>query len=146
MLILATVLGLMLPGSGRADGLDLDRYRGKVVVVDFWASWCAPCRRSFPWLNEIQAKYRDRVVVIGVNVDRSQADAAQFLRDVPATFPVIYDPEGKLAARYEVPGMPSSYIFDAQGKLVARHIGFRNSDIEEREQELRRLLSPAAKP
>jgi thiol-disulfide isomerase/thioredoxin len=83
--------------SSRADSLELERYRGKIVVVDFWASWCAPCRRSFPWLNEIQAKYRDRVVVIGVNVDREQADAAQFLRDVPAKFPVIYDPAGELA-------------------------------------------------
>jgi thiol-disulfide isomerase/thioredoxin len=141
--MLAASLGLALPGSSRAEGLDLDRYRGKVVVVDFWASWCVPCRRSFPWLNEIQAKYRDRVVVIGVNVDRNQADAAQFLRDVPATFPMVYDPDGKLAARYEVPGMPSSFIFDAQGKLVARHIGFRNSEMAEREQELQRLLAGA---
>jgi cytochrome c biogenesis protein CcmG, thiol:disulfide interchange protein DsbE len=146
LLILASLLGLTLPASSHADGLDLDQYRGKIVVVDFWASWCAPCRRSFPWLNEIQARYRDRVVVIGVNVDRDQADAAQFLRDVPATFPVIYDPEGKLAARYEVPGMPSSFIFDAQGKLVARHIGFRSSEIEEREQELRQLLPAATNP
>jgi peroxiredoxin len=86
------------------------------------------------------------VVVIGVNVDRNRADAAQFLRDVPATFSVIYDPDGELAARYEVPGMPSSFIFDTQGKLVARHIGFRNSEIEEREQELRQLLPSATNP
>jgi len=145
LLVLGALLGLVLPGSGHAAGLDLEQYRGKIVVVDFWASWCVPCRRSFPWLNQIQSKYRDRVVVIGVNVDRNQADAAQFLRDVPATFPVIYDPEGELAARYEVPGMPSSYIFDAQGNLVARHIGFRNADIEEREQELQRLLPNAIK-
>lgn len=145
MLLLATLFSLALPGRSQADGLDLDRYRGKVVVVDFWASWCVPCRRSFPWLNDIQSKYRDRVVVIGVNVDRNQADAAQFLRDVPAAFPMIYDPEGKLAARYEVPGMPSSFIFDAQGKLVAKHIGFRSSDSEAREQELRALLPAAAK-
>lgn len=144
MLLLAALLGLALPGSSHAEGIDLDQYRGKVVVVDFWASWCAPCRRSFPWLNQIQSKYRDRVVVIGVNVDRNQADAAQFLRDVPATFPMIYDPDGKLAAHYEVPGMPSSFIFDSQGKLVARHIGFRSADSEAREQELRELLPPAA--
>lgn len=142
--MLSALLGLALPGLSRADGLDLDQYRGKVVVVDFWASWCAPCRRSFPWLNEIQSKYRDRVVVIGVNVDRNQAEAAQFLRDVPATFSMIYDPDGKLAAHYDVPGMPTSFIFDAQGKLVAKHIGFRSSDIAAREQELRELLPAGA--
>lgn len=142
--MLTVLLGLALPGHSHAEGLDLDRYRGKVVVVDFWASWCTPCRRSFPWLNEIQSKYRDQVVVIGVNVDRNQADAAQFLRDVPATFSMIYDPAGKLASHYEVPGMPSSFIFDAQGKLVARHIGFRSTDSEAREQEIRELLSHTA--
>jgi cytochrome c biogenesis protein CcmG, thiol:disulfide interchange protein DsbE len=146
LLIVTALLGMALPGSGRADGLNLGQYRGKVVVLDFWASWCAPCRRSFPWLNEIQAKYRDRLVVIGVNVDRNRADAAQFLREVPATFSVIYDPDGELATRYDVPGMPSSFIFDAQGNLVAKHIGFRSSEIEEREHELRRLLPSATNP
>jgi YD repeat-containing protein len=144
--MLAALLPLALPGLSRAEGLDLERYRGKVVVVDFWASWCVPCRRSFPWLNEIQTKYRDQVIVIGVNVDRNQADAAQFLRDVPATFAMIYDPEGKLASHYEVPGMPSSFVFDAQGKLVARHIGFRSSELDAREQELRQLLPHTANP
>src|SRR4051812_16001142 len=92
-------LALTATAADTAGALDLARYRGKVVLVDFWASWCEPCRHSFPWLNAMQAKYADRgLVVIGVNVDRERADADRFLRDVPAKFQIVYDPEGTLAA------------------------------------------------
>lgn len=129
-----------------ADELHLDRFRGKVVLVDFWASWCVPCRHSFPWLNAMQAKYADRgLVVIGVNVDREQADAQRFLREVPAGFEMVYDPDGSLATQYEVPGMPSSYVFDSAGKLISRHIGFKDAARAEREAEIEKLL-PASKP
>lgn len=124
------------------DELDLARFRGKVVLVDFWASWCAPCRQSFPWLNEIYAKYRDRgLVVIGVNVDRERAEAERFLKQTPADFEILYDPDGSLATRYQVPGMPSSYLFGRDGQSAGVHIGFRNNTREEREAELERLLS-----
>lgn len=76
--------------------------------MDFWASWCEPCRVSFPWLNEMQAKYGERLVVIGVNVDRERADASRLLTQAPAQFHIMYDPESKLASSYEVMGMPSS--------------------------------------
>ena len=125
-----------------ADGFDLSHYRGKVVVVDFWASWCEPCRHSFPWLNEMQARYADRgLVVIGINVDRTQAEAARFLRDVPARFSIIYDPSGTIAEQYDVPGMPSSFVFGPDGEMVARHIGFREGLRNEREAELQQLLT-----
>ncbi|HEY0938567.1 MAG TPA: TlpA disulfide reductase family protein [Steroidobacter sp.] len=128
-----------------ADRLDLDRWRGKVVIVDFWASWCAPCRQSFPWLNQMQAKYRDRgLVVIGVNVDRERAEAQRFLEQTPAEFQIVYDPDGSLAARYQVPGMPSSYLIGRDGQQVGVHIGFRNGMREQREAELERLLSDSA--
>lgn len=124
--------------------LHLDRFRGKVVLVDFWASWCAPCRQSFPWLNAMQAKYADRgLVVIGINVDREHADAQHFLLEVPASFEILYDPSGSLAAQYEVPGMPSSYVFDPTGKLIGKHIGFRNASRAEREAEIEKLLAAA---
>lgn len=127
------------------DPLDLARLKGKVVVIDFWASWCAPCRQSFPWLNEMQAKYRDRgLVVIGVNVDRERAEAEGFLRKTPAGFSIVYDPDGALASRYQVPGMPSSYVIGRDGQQVGVHIGFRQGMREEREAELERLLSSAA--
>jgi thiol-disulfide isomerase/thioredoxin len=124
-----------------ADGLDLSRYRGKVVLLDFWASWCEPCRHSFPWLNALQAKFADRgLVIIGVNVDRDRAAADRFLHEVPAGFQIIYDPAGTLAARYDLPGMPVSYVIGPQGDIVARHIGFRSGLRAEREAEVQKLL------
>lgn len=130
-----------MPGNA-AESLDLAAHRGKVVLVDFWASWCEPCRHSFPWLNEMQAKYGDRLVVIGVNVDRERAAANRFLSQVPAHFQIVYDPSGDLAAEYGVMGMPSSYVFDTSGALVDKHIGFRKALREERESQLRELLTP----
>jgi len=121
--------------------LDLADYKGRVVVVDFWASWCAPCRRSIPWLNQMRARYGDRgLVVIGVNVDKDASDAARFLKDVPIEFEVVYDPEGVLAERFAVEGMPSSYVYSRDGELVARHLGFQNARRPEYEALLGGLL------
>ena len=125
-----------------SDSLDLSKYRGQVVLLDFWASWCEPCRQSFPWLNEMRAKYADRgLVVIGINVDGDRADAARFLSEVPANFPIVYDPNGKLATKYDLPGMPSSFVVGPNGVVVARHIGFRDNLRAAREAELQKLLS-----
>lgn len=142
---LALLAGLLAAvTASAADTLDLARYRGKVVLVDFWASWCAPCRKSFPWLNEMQRKYGERgLVVIGVNVDSTRSAAEAFLRDVPSQFQIIYDPTGALATQYQVPGMPSSFVFGPDGKLVSNHIGFQQGARDEREAELQQLLSTA---
>lgn len=128
-------------GSADTSVLDLDAYSGKVVVVDFWASWCVPCRRSFPWLNEMQARYADAgLVIIGVNVDASADDAHQFLDEVPADFDVRFDPAGDIARDFEVIAMPSTYVFDRSGALQARHLGFKISDRDDYERTLRELL------
>jgi len=143
MLLLA---GIPLSWAGASEGpvesLNLDAYRGKVVLVDFWASWCVPCRESFPWLNAMQAKYGDRgLVIIGVNLDHERTDAERFLKDFPARFDILYDPAGALATQYEVPGMPSSYVFGPDGRLINKHIGFRVAARDEREAELQSLLA-----
>ena len=144
--ILVAAFAWAAPATLAADDpLDLARLKGKVVVIDFWASWCVPCRQSFPWLNEMQAKYRDRgLVIIGVNVDRERVEAERFLQQTPADFKIVYDPEGNLAARYQVPRMPSSYVIGPDGQQAGVHIGFRSGMREEREAELERLLANAS--
>jgi len=126
----------------QAAEFDLSNYQGKVVVLDFWASWCVPCRRSFPWLNSMQEKFSDDgLVVIGVNVDAEPADAQNFLQEVPARFQLVSDHAGDLARRYEVIAMPSSYVFDREGKLITKHLGFKVKQESEYEEILVRALA-----
>ena len=116
------------------ESLDLEALKGKVVVVDFWASWCVPCRRSFPWLNSMQAKYKDRgLVIIGVNLDNDREAADRFLEDYPADFRVLFDPDGALARQHEVIAMPSSLVFGRSGELRNHHNGFRVKQQDEYE-------------
>jgi cytochrome c biogenesis protein CcmG/thiol:disulfide interchange protein DsbE len=133
---------LSAPSFAAEATLDLRKHRGKVVVVDFWASWCVPCRRSFPWLNAMRQKYGDRgLVIVGVNVDRERRDADGFLAETPATFDIVFDPAGHLPKEYGVMGMPSSFVFDREGRLVARHVGFQNGKRDEYESVLRNALN-----
>jgi thiol-disulfide isomerase/thioredoxin len=128
--------------AANAPSLDLSAHRGKIVVVDFWASWCVPCRRSIPWLNAMQSKYGDQgLVVIGINVDAERAEAERFLAETPAQFQIVYDPEGRLPKELGVVGMPSSFIFDRTGRLVTKHVGFQNGKRDEYEQFLHRALN-----
>jgi cytochrome c biogenesis protein CcmG, thiol:disulfide interchange protein DsbE len=134
----------VLAADTSSGGLQLGAYAGKIVVVDFWASWCQPCRRSFPWLNEMQSRYADRgLVVLGVNTDADPADADRFLHQVPARFHIQRDPDGALATHYHLPGMPVSLIFGPTGQLLQTHVGFRDADRAAREAELVSFLNGA---
>lgn len=104
-------------------------YRGKLVYLDFWASWCGPCKRSFPWMNAMQARYAAQgLQVIAVNVDTSSADAERFLAVTPASFVIAFDPVGTTPRAYAIKGMPSSVLIDAAGRIVHRHAGFSDGD------------------
>lgn len=142
--LLALVLASLALSAGATDKpatLDLAPYRGKVVLIDFWASWCEPCRDSIPWLNAMQEKYGGQgLVVIGVNVDRERAEADRFLRDIPARFAIVYDPRGEIATRYDLPGLPVSYLVGPGGELVARHVGFQSGRRADREAQLLKNL------
>ena len=121
--------------------LTLADLKGKVVYLDFWASWCPPCRKSFPWMNEMERRYGDKgLSVVAVNLDKRHNLAKKFLNEVPAKFTVAYDPQGKVAESYHVPGMPSSFIIDRFGKIQAVHIGFRDEDTTDLEETLRSTL------
>ena len=116
--------------------------RGRVVYVDFWASWCAPCRRSFPWMNALQARYGgDGLSIVGINVDKRREDAERFLRDTPASFTVVYDAKGATPAAYDVKGMPSAYLVDRKGNVVAIEEGFHDERRDDVEAQIRALLA-----
>ena len=144
---------LSLPASVRAaEVLDsasfsLSQFAGaKVIYLDFWASWCVPCRHSFPWLNAMQHKYgKYGLVIVGINVDPDPADAHKFLRKYPADFPLVMDPKGELAEKWKLQGMPSAVILDPQGHELHRHIGFRSDHAGDYEQIVRKLLADAEK-
>ncbi|MFN8178992.1 MAG: TlpA disulfide reductase family protein [bacterium] len=137
------------PDSARAAVaplLDLDSLHGKVVYLDFWASWCGPCAKSFPWLSQIQSRFGEQgLVVIGVNVDRERKLADGFLEKHSPGFRIVYDPEGKLARQYDLKGMPSSFLIDRDGKRRSAHVGFREDDIPALEDQIRGLLKEGVK-
>jgi cytochrome c biogenesis protein CcmG/thiol:disulfide interchange protein DsbE len=124
-----------------AANLDLSSYAGKIVWLDFWASWCVPCRRSFPWLNQMLAEYGDQgFVVVGVNLDKDPQLAREFLADTPAQFPIVYDPNGELATRFGVIGMPSSFLVGRDGQVITEHVGFKRNLVGDYEVLLREAL------
>jgi thiol-disulfide isomerase/thioredoxin len=131
--------------SPAAPSLDLAPHRGRVVIVDFWASWCKPCRQSSPWLNSLRTRYGPSgLTIIGVNVDADRHDAERFLRDVPIDFEVLFDPDGNIARQFKVKAMPMSYVIDRSGKLVETHMGFREAKEAETEASIKALLDAPA--
>jgi cytochrome c biogenesis protein CcmG/thiol:disulfide interchange protein DsbE len=128
LILAAASIAILAPVAelSAAKPVDLDEYKGKVVILDFWASWCVPCRRSFPWLNEMHDKYAaDGLVVIGVNLDNDTTDARQFLDEFPPKFSIVYDVTKDLAREYGVVAMPSSYVIGRDGTVHERHLGFK---------------------
>jgi cytochrome c biogenesis protein CcmG/thiol:disulfide interchange protein DsbE len=120
--------------------LDMAQFSGKYLYLDFWASWCAPCQHSFPWMNEMQAKYGGQgLVVLAVNLDEKREDADKFLARVPAKFRIAFDPKGELATRYDVQAMPSSFFIGPNGKVIFKHAGFR----EQQRSELEKAVASA---
>lgn len=120
----------------------LAQHHGQVVYLDFWASWCGPCRKSFPWMNDMQQKYRQQgFTIISVNLDVNKALAEKFLLENPANFSVIYDPEGYIAQRFKIKGMPSSLLIDRKGQVQHAHSGFFSDKVELYEAQLTAQLA-----
>ncbi|MDH3327073.1 MAG: TlpA family protein disulfide reductase [Gammaproteobacteria bacterium] len=119
----------------------LSKLKGKVVYVDFWASWCAPCRKSFPWMNNMHARYKAKgLKIIAISLDSDRKVTKKFLRDNPALFTVAYDSDGKVADKYGVQVMPTSYLIGRNGELLATHKGFRKKHADAIEAEIKKAL------
>jgi thiol-disulfide isomerase/thioredoxin len=119
----------------------LEPYSGKLVYLDFWASWCGPCKLSFPFMHAITAKYSAKELsVVTVNLDRSRASAEKFLHDVNSSLPVIFDQEGQIAKQFGVADMPTSYLIDRNGEIRFIHKGFYTDRRAEYEAHVDQLL------
>jgi peroxiredoxin len=127
--------------------LDLPSYRGKVVYMDFWASWCPPCRTSFPLLNALHNELQGRgFEVIAVNVDENREDLMHFIEQVPVDFTIAADPDGECPQAYDVVAMPSSYLIDKQGIIRYVHHGFHKKDIGAIRELVLALLAEPPRP
>ena len=128
-----------------ARQVSLASMRGDVVYVDFWASWCGPCRQSMPLLDGFQKRFGARGLrVIGVNKDVSAADAQRFLRSVPVGFTLVQDAGDALARAFDVKAMPSGYLVDRKGVVRKVHRGFTAETAAELEHEVEELLKEPA--
>ena len=116
---------------------------GKVIIVDFWASWCGPCRAAFPALSEIAEKYKSRgVVVVGISVDEDKADMEAFVRKASPKFAIVRDPNSKLIEKLDVQIMPTTFIIDQTGKVAVVHSGYAgDSTKKEYIAEIEQLLA-----
>lgn len=141
-----TLVGLLALAATRtavaAPALDLQSLHGRVVYVDFWASWCTPCRQSFPWMEAMERKYADQgLTVVAINLDHERADADRFLRTFLPDFTISFDPDGHLAEIYGVQAMPTSVLLDRHGVRRFTHLGFRSADEADYEQHIRTLVA-----
>lgn len=132
-----------------ADGaaIRLADLRGRVVLVDFWASWCAPCKASFPALDALYREFHPRGVdVLAVNLDERRRDADVFLAGRPHALTVVFDPKGASAEAFGVQGMPSSFLIDRNGIVRFAHMGYSGNVAESYRHELTMLVSEPSQP
>ena len=118
-----------LPGEDTT--VSLEQYKGQVIFLDFWASWCSPCEKSFSWMNTMQSRYGDEgFKVVAINLDTSREKAQEFLESNPALFDIAYEPKRKTANDYKLSAMPNSFLINKNGEVIYSHKGFdRRSEI-----------------
>lgn len=124
------------------SSFNLSDLKGDVVYVDFWATWCPPCRKSFPWMEQMHQKYSDlgfKVVAISTDVKREVVN--QFLEKLTANFIIAHDPTGDSASKFKVEGMPSSYLIDRKGNIRLVHAGFNDKDKSKLEAAIKKLIA-----
>ena len=121
--------------------ISLSQHHGKVIYLDFWASWCVPCKHSLPWMEELRGKFGPQgLEVIAINIDSDKVAAGEALSSVHPSFAVGLDPEMKVVGAYAPPSMPSSYLIDRSGTVVMVHSGFHESERPALEEQISNLL------
>ena len=139
-LLAATAPDFSLPTTN--GDINLEQLKGKLVYLDFWASWCQPCKKSFPWMQQIKQKYGPQgLEIVAINLDKDRRLAEAFLRGMKVNFIVAFDAEGRSAILYRLNGMPGSYLIGRDGSLYASHVGFREKDKATLEKLIRSHLS-----
>jgi thiol-disulfide isomerase/thioredoxin len=134
----------LLPFAG-TQPVSLSAYRGKVVLVDFWASWCGPCRQSLPLYNGLQADFpASDFTILAVGLDEDTADARAFLREHPVKYTALQNSKGDVAQAFGLKGMPSSYLVDRAGIVRYAHAGFEPKDIDAFKREITTLVAQPA--
>ena len=119
-----------------------DLKKNDFILINFWASWCAPCLRSMPAYNELYNRYHDQgLEFVAINVDNPIEDGLDFLLDTPLDFLIPSDPDGEVTERFGVVGMPTSYLIDPTGKVRLVHMGFRDGDMEEIEAAIQAVMA-----
>ena len=127
--------------SREGVNIKLSELRGQVVMVNFWASWCGPCRQEMPLLQQLFDRYQSLgFSLLGVNVDEDKAAADKMLSDVQVSFPILYDDRSRVSKEYQVKAMPTTYMVDRDGRIRYLHKGYKPGYEEEYQQQIRELL------
>jgi thiol-disulfide isomerase/thioredoxin len=124
--------------------VNLNDFRGKVVLLNFWASWCGPCRKEMPILEQLHKQYQAKgVTLVGVNVEPSSDDAVKWLKGTPVSFPILFDRDSSVSKLYQVQGMPNTVILDRKGKVRFIHRGYKPGEENEYLDQIRALVREA---
>ncbi len=132
--------------ASRAGGqVSLADLKGQVVMINFWASWCGPCRQEFPALDQIYAKYKPMgFTLVAINVETEKADAEKFLSATPASFPILFDPDNTVSGKYGVSAMPTTVLVDRQGRVRWQHRAYKPGDEAKYIEQIRAALREKA--
>lgn len=127
--------------SNQGKNIRLAELRGQVVMINFWASWCGPCRQEMPHLEELYKRYgRAGFTILGVNVEPDPADSAKILKDIPVSFPVLYDTQSKVSKLYKVEAMPSTILIDRNGNMRHLHLGYKPGYENDYREQIKELI------
>jgi len=146
-IVKADLLGQTVPPcpakmQGMAQNIDFKEYKGKVVLIDFWATWCPPCKQSMPFLNTLRNELLPQgFEIVAINVDEDKEQALRFLQTYPVDYEVAYDGTGGCPQKFDVQAMPSSYFVDRNGHVRSIHLGYRDSDQKHIKDQITKLLS-----